>query len=97
MTDFEHAMALELRAYLSSFIRAGNPNTHRLPTSPVWPTYGALGDFVNSPVRLVSQFAFACNANKSYPTSTEIEVSPKAGLERTDFWQSDVMLDSTRF
>ncbi|KAJ5766243.1 secreted lipase [Penicillium nucicola] len=97
MTDYEHAVAIEFRAYLSSFIRTGNPNTEKLASSPHWPHYGALGDFVNSPVRLVPQFAFKSNANKSYPTSTQIEVSPKAGIERTDFWQSDKILESIRF
>jgi carboxylesterase type B len=97
MTDFEHALALEFRTYMSSFIRTGNPNKHKLDIAPTWPSYGALGDFVNSPVRLVPQFAFASNSNKSFPTSTQIEVAPKAGLQRTDFWMSERMLDSTRF
>lgn len=97
MTDFERAIAVEFRAYLSSFIRNGDPNTDKLLTAPEWPNYGALGDFVDSPVRLVPQFAFSSNANKSYPTSTQIEVSQKAGVERTDFWMSDPILDSIRF
>ena len=97
MKDFEKAIALEFRAYLSSFIRLGNPNADKLPSAPTWSNYGALGDFENSPVRLVPQFAFSSNANKSYPTSTQLEVAQKAGIERTDFWQSDPILDLIRF
>ncbi|KAJ9414821.1 hypothetical protein QL093DRAFT_2087908 [Fusarium oxysporum] len=97
MTSYERAIAEEFRAYLSSFIRTGSPNTHKLHSAPFWPNYGALGDFFNSPVRLVPQFAFSSNANKTYPTSTQIEVAQKAGLERTDYWQTDKILDSIGF
>lgn len=97
MSSFEQAIAVEFRAYLSSFIRTGDPNEEKLATAPTWPNYGAIGDFVNSPIRLVPQFAFSSNANKSYPTSTQIEIAQKAGLERTDYWQSDSILDSIRF
>lgn len=94
MTRFERAIAAEFRSYLSSFIRTGNPNTYRLDSGPFWPCYGDLGDFFNSPVRLVTQFAFSSNANKTYSTSTQIEAAQKAGLERTDYWQTD---ESIRF
>lgn len=97
MTSFERALAIEFRAYLSSFIRTGDPNKHKLDTAPTWPNYGALGDFINSPIRLVPQFAFSSNANKSYPTSTQIEVAQKAGIERTDYWVTDEILESIRF
>ncbi|KAH7013957.1 Carboxylesterase [Ilyonectria destructans] len=97
MTSYERAIAEEFRAYLSSFIRTGSPNTHKLHYAPFWPNYGALGDFLNSPVRLVPQFAFSSNPNKTYPTSTQIEVAQKAGLERTDYWQTDKILESIRF
>lgn len=96
MTPFEKSMALEWRAYIGSFIRTGNPNTEKLATSPAWPNYGALGDFVNSPVRLVPQFAFSSNANSSYTTSTQAEVAQKAQIEREDWWTSDAVLESTR-
>jgi hypothetical protein len=89
-------VAHEWRAYIGSFIRTGNPNTEKLASSPNWPTYGALGDYVNSPVRLVTQFAFSSNANSSYPTSSQVEVSQKAQLEREDWWTSDVILDATK-
>lgn len=97
MTAFEKAVAYEWRAYIGSFICTGNPNTKKLPTSPTWQNYGALGDFINSPIRLVPQFAYSSNANLSYPTSTQIEVSQKAQLEREDWWTSDPLLDSIRF
>lgn len=96
MTTFEAGLAYEWRAYLNSFIRTGNPNTDKLASSPTWASYGALGDIVNSPVRLVPQFAFKSNANASFPTSTQLEVSQKAQLEREDFWLTDALLDSTR-
>ncbi|KAE8312537.1 Alpha/Beta hydrolase protein [Aspergillus transmontanensis] len=97
MKDFEKAIALEFRAYISSFICTGDPNTAKLPTAPYWSHYGALGEFVNSPVRLVPQFAFKSNANKTFPTSTQLEVAQKAGIERIDFWQSSHILDSIRY
>jgi hypothetical protein len=96
MRPFEKAVALEFRAYVSSFIKTGNPNTRKLSTAPTWPNYGALGDFVRSPVRLVPQFAYESNANKSYPTGTEVEVAQGAGIQRTDYWQSIPLLDATR-
>ncbi len=96
MTPFEKTIAYEWRAYIGSFIRTGNPNTEKLALSPKWPNYGALGDYVNSPVRLVPQFGYASNANSSYPTSTQVEISQKAQLEREDWWTSDPVLDSTR-
>lgn len=96
MTSFEKAIALEWRAYIGSFIRTGSPNTQKLPLSPTWQNYGVLGDFVNSPVRLVPQFSYASNANDTYPTSTQNEVSQKAQLEREDWWTSDAVLESIR-
>lgn len=41
-TDFapaEDKFSKELIAYWLSFVRTGNPNTHRQPGSPNWPTY----------------------------------------------------------
>lgn len=96
MTSFEKSMALEFRAYIGSFIRTGNPNTQRLPSSPSWPSYGALGDIENSPLRLVPQFSYASNANESMFTSTQAEVAQKAQIEREDWWTSDAVLESTR-
>ncbi|KAH7320708.1 Alpha/Beta hydrolase protein [Stachybotrys elegans] len=96
MTPFELALAKEWRAYIGSFIRTGNPNTEKLGLSPTWSSYGALGDYINSPVRLVPQFAFASNPNSSYETSTQLEVCQKAQIERQDWWTSDALLDATR-
>lgn len=96
MTPFEKAIAMEWRAYIGSFIRTGNPNTQKLASARAWPSYGALGDFVESPVRLVPQFAFASNANKSATTSTQVEVAQRAELEREDWWTSAEILDSLK-
>ena len=96
MTPAEKAVALEWRAYIGSFIRTGNPNTQKLSTAPAWLSYGALGDYVNSPLRLVPQFAFSSNVDSKYPTSTQLEVAQKAQIEREDWWTSDVVLDSLR-
>lgn len=96
MTPFERAIAHEWRAYIGSFIRTGDPNPQKLGSSPKWPSYGALGDFVNSPVRLVPQFRYSSNANTSYETSTQVEVAQKAQLEREDWWTSDEILEATR-
>ncbi|KAF9460345.1 Alpha/Beta hydrolase protein [Collybia nuda] len=35
----EASFASELIAYWLSFVRAGNPNTFKLPRSPIWPSY----------------------------------------------------------
>jgi carboxylesterase type B len=96
MTPFEQAIAAEWRAYVGSFIRTGDPNKQKLASSPMWHNYGFLGDFVNSPIRLVSQFGYASNANSSEGTSTQIEVSQKAQLEREDWWTSDEVLKGIR-
>jgi len=96
MTEFEKAIAYEWRAYLGSFICTGDPNTEKLSISPTWPNYGALGDYVNSPLRLVPQFRYSSNSNSTYPTSTQIEISQKAQLERVDWWTSEPLLDSIR-
>ncbi|KAG8629190.1 hypothetical protein KVT40_003055 [Elsinoe batatas] len=96
MTPFERSIALEWRAYIGSFIRTGNPNSQKLATAPTWPSYGALGDYVNSPVRLVPQFAYASNADKGLSTSTQVEVAQKAQLEREDWWTGEEVLDSIR-
>jgi hypothetical protein len=39
MTPAETAFASELIAYWLSFVRAGDPSTHRLARSPAWPAY----------------------------------------------------------
>lgn len=96
MTNFERALAMEFRAYLGSFIRTGDPNKQKLATSPDWPCYAALGDFIRSPIRLLLRFAFSSNANKTLPTSTEVEVAALAGSQREDYWQSERLLDITR-
>lgn len=96
MTVFEKAIADEWRAYIGSFIRTGNPNAEKLATSPTWPNYGTLVDYVNSPLRLVPQFRYPSNSNSTYQTSTQVEISQKAQLEREDWWTSEYLLDSIR-
>ena len=96
MTPFEKSVALEWRAYIGSFIRTGDPNTQKLKDAPMWNSYGALGDYVKSPVRLVPQFAYASSANESLTTSTQLEVAQQAQLERVDWWLSNPLLDTTR-
>ena len=39
MTPSEQAFASELIAYWLSFVRSGDPNTHKLARSPTWPDY----------------------------------------------------------
>ena len=39
MTPSEQAFASELIAYWLSFVRSGNPNTHKLARAPTWPAY----------------------------------------------------------
>lgn len=41
MTPIEDAFASELIAYWLSFVRSGNPNTHKLARSPEWPSYSS--------------------------------------------------------
>ncbi|KAG1730280.1 Alpha/Beta hydrolase protein [Suillus paluster] len=47
-TDAQKAFASELIAYWLSFVRTGNPNTYKLPKSPVWGNYNE-----SDPVRMV--------------------------------------------
>lgn len=96
MTDTEKAMAYEWRAYIGSFIRTGNPNTQKLSTARTWYSYGSLGNYVDTPTRLVPTFAFVSNANTSLPTSTQPEIAQRAQIEREDFWLSDAILNMTR-
>lgn len=41
MTPAEDAFAAELIAYWLSFVRSGDPNTHKLARAPQWPLYNA--------------------------------------------------------
>lgn len=43
MTPVEKAFAAELIAYWLSFVRSGDPNTHKLDRSPIWPEYFTTG------------------------------------------------------
>lgn len=89
MTSFELPVALELRAYFLSFMRHGDPNTDKLASAPYWPVYNALGDYVNTPVRLNPSFAFAnVSANATAPTGTSVEIAQRPQRDRCDFWLS---------
>ena len=48
MTPSQEDFASELIAYWLSFVRTGDPNTHKLDRSPVWPTYST-----TDPARMV--------------------------------------------
>lgn len=96
MTDFERAIAYEWRAYIGSFVRTGNPNSERLANSPAWSHYGALSDFVESPVRLVPQFGYTWTSEFGNSTGTQVEVSQKAQNLREEWWISEEVLDAAR-
>ena len=70
-------------------MRRGDPNVDKLGSAPYWPTYNALGDYLNAPVRLNPTFAFAnVSANATAPTGTAVEIAQLAQLERCDYLQS---------
>ncbi len=50
MTPTDQAFAQELIAYWLSFVRSGNPNTHKLASSPEWDSYSPV-----KPTRMVLQ------------------------------------------
>ncbi|PWN53908.1 alpha/beta-hydrolase [Violaceomyces palustris] len=88
MTPYEKNMAIEWRSYIGSFIRTGDPNRQKLATAPKWPTYEEY------PFRLVPALALS---NTSMPTGTDVEISPRAQIERIDnFWLSPEILEATR-
>lgn len=59
MTPTETAFAEELIAYWLSFVRAGDPNTHKLPRSPNWLS------FASNKARIVLQEDPAGSTTKS--------------------------------
>lgn len=84
MTSFEKAIAYEYRSYLGSFIRTGNPNNQKLPSAPEWYSYGALGNFIDAPVRLVSQFGHPWKNSTMDQTGTQMEIVQKAQTVRVE-------------
>lgn len=79
MTPTETAFAEELIAYWLSFVRTGNPNTHKLARSPQWPRYTA------SRERIVLQEGLSTSRSGS-----AIEAEPEAESERCEFVKGKV-------
>ena len=79
MTPSEDAFAEELIAYWLSFVRSGNPNTHKLARSPEWPGYKE-----STAKRIVLTEG---SATKSGST---IETIPSAEVDRCAFVVSKV-------
>lgn len=77
MTPTEKAFAKELIAYWLSFVRSGDPNTFKLPQSPIWPQYET-----SKKERIVLQEGTVTTSG-SY---TELE--PSAESARCDFVKS---------
>lgn len=96
MTSFEKAIADEFRAYFGSFIRTGSPNTQKLPAAPEWYSYGALGDYIKAPVRLLPQFGYPWKNSTDNQTGTQVEVVQKAQIIREEWWMSEPLLESLR-
>lgn len=65
----EQAFAREAIAYWLSFVRSGNPNTFKLPQSPIWTTYNA-----GSRLRVVLQ---QDPANTTIISGSRIEEEPE--------------------
>ncbi|KAG5638534.1 hypothetical protein H0H81_012034 [Sphagnurus paluster] len=60
VNDIQRSFAEELIAYWLSFVRSGDPNTHKLARSPVWPTYDS-----KKPGRIVLQQAATSDKGSS--------------------------------
>lgn len=71
MKPAESAFASELIAYWLSFVRTGNPNSFRLPLSPVWPPYRE-GDRFRNVLQQVS----------TYPGGSFLELEANPETER---------------
>ncbi|KAL7284647.1 hypothetical protein ACG7TL_001944 [Trametes sanguinea] len=71
----DKAFASELIAYWLSFVRSGNPNTHKLARSPVWPEYT-----LQRKSRIVLQEGASTDVSGS-----EAELEPQAESSRCAF------------
>ncbi|KAI0357004.1 alpha/beta-hydrolase [Trametes cingulata] len=76
----DEAFASELIAYWLSFVRSGNPNTHKLARSPVWPEY--------TPGRR-SRISLQ-EGNSTQVSGSTIELEPRAESNRCAFVASKV-------
>ncbi|TCD71951.1 hypothetical protein EIP91_000083 [Steccherinum ochraceum] len=80
MTPTETAFAEELIAYWLSFVRSGDPNTHKLARSPTWPAYTS-----SNKARIVLQ-------EGTPDTSGSVEeVEPERESERCAFVEGKVL------
>ncbi|CAK5266614.1 unnamed protein product [Mycena citricolor] len=76
-TPVELAFTRELIAYWLSFVRSGNPNTHKLHTSPNWPQFSSA-----QKNRIVLQ---QNRANDTTKTGSFLEVQSDEETERCQF------------
>ncbi|KAF9266396.1 alpha/beta-hydrolase [Marasmius fiardii PR-910] len=79
MTPVENAFAQELIAYWLSFVRAGDPNTFKLPRSPYWPEYTLNGPSENPKQQMVLQ---QDPNNSTTRSGSYIEQEPEKESER---------------
>ncbi|GJN90505.1 hypothetical protein Rhopal_003516-T1 [Rhodotorula paludigena] len=93
MNVTETAVANEFRAYLSSFLKHGNPNKERLDTSAEWLETSTTPRFAP---RLVVQQQLAASANLSLPTGTAMELVPSNEYDRLRLWTSETIINATR-
>ncbi len=73
-----------------------SPNKQKLNTARTWPTYGALlGNYEETPVRLVPTFAFSSNADTNAPTGTQPEIAARPQLEREGWLLQQRIVDAS--
>jgi hypothetical protein len=75
--------------------RRHSPNEQKLDTAREWPTYGALGNYEETPLRLVPAFAFSSNADSKAPTGTQPEVAARPQLEREGWLLQQRIVDAS--
>ncbi|TFK27844.1 EstA protein [Coprinopsis marcescibilis] len=75
LDEAERNFARELIAYWLSFVRTGNPNTHKLSRSPRWPVYKT-----DSRVRIVLQQAQNIAASGSFVEAEEIGEAGRSAI-----------------
>lgn len=74
MTTTDETFAQELIAYWLSFVRTGNPNTHKLASSPTWLPYTSA-----KKARVVLQEGTAARS------SSFMEIIPAVDVQRCAF------------
>ncbi|GAA5901158.1 hypothetical protein JCM6882_006132 [Rhodosporidiobolus microsporus] len=93
MNATEEAVALEWRAFVSSFLKHNDPNVERLDSSVDWQQ--ASTSFRYLP-RLVVAQQLAASANLSLPTSTWVENTPSNEYDKLAFLNSEEVISQTR-